>query len=231
MTIRNFPASPVAARHSEPSMIFSLDDDGARPDNRLIDLALASIQEARNIDLSHLSARMKGGPDYPNVWPGEHYRLLAGIVKSLQPQVIIEIGTATGLSALALKEFLPPQGILVTFDIIPWNEFKDTVLTPDDFNPHFVQHIGDIAAPSTIIDHHALLQSADLIFIDAAKDGISEAAMISNLDLLTFEKSPILIFDDIRLWNMLKIWRDIVQPKLDITSFGHWSGTGLVHWR
>jgi len=38
------------------------------------------------------------------------------------------------------------------------------------------------------------------------------------------------LFDDIRLWNMLDIWRSIDFPKLDLTSFGHWSGTGVVQW-
>jgi hypothetical protein len=38
------------------------------------------------------------------------------------------------------------------------------------------------------------------------------------------------MFDDIRLWNMLRTWRTINRPKLDLTSFGHWSGTGLVDW-
>jgi hypothetical protein len=39
-----------------------------------------------------------------------------------------------------------------------------------------------------------------------------------------------LVFDDIRIWNMLRIWREIVRPKLDLTSFGHWTGTGIVDW-
>jgi hypothetical protein len=38
------------------------------------------------------------------------------------------------------------------------------------------------------------------------------------------------MFDDIRLMNLLSIWRGIQRPKMDITSFGHWSGTGLVDW-
>jgi hypothetical protein len=32
------------------------------------------------------------------------------------------------------------------------------------------------------------------------------------------------------LWNMLDIWYHLDKPKLDMTSFGHWSGTGLVQW-
>lgn len=37
-------------------------------------------------------------------------------------------------------------------------------------------------------------------------------------------------FDDIRLWNMLRIWREIRLPKMDMTSFGPWCGTGLCEW-
>jgi hypothetical protein len=42
--------------------------------------------------------------------------------------------------------------------------------------------------------------------------------------------APVLVFDDTRVRNMLHTWRDVRRPKLDLTSFGHWSGTGLVHW-
>ena len=39
-----------------------------------------------------------------------------------------------------------------------------------------------------------------------------------------------IVFDDIRLWNMLRIWHGIRRPKLDMVSFGHWSGTGWFDW-
>jgi hypothetical protein len=30
--------------------------------------------------------------------------------------------------------------------------------------------------------------------------------------------------------NMIELWRNVQKPKLDLTSFGHWSGTGLIDW-
>lgn len=36
------------------------------------------------------------------------------------------------------------------------------------------------------------------------------------------------MLDDIRFLNMWRLWRSIRSPKLDATSFGHWSGSGLV---
>ena len=74
------------------------------------------------------------------------------------------------------------------------------------------------------------LRSADLFFIDAAKDGVMEHHFIKNLKAIGLKPNAVVLFDDIRLWNMLDIWRSIDFPKLDLTSFGHWSGTGVVQW-
>ena len=41
---------------------------------------------------------------------------------------------------------------------------------------------------------------------------------------------PIILVDDIRLPNMLATWRSIPLAKMDITSIGHWSGTGIIDW-
>ena len=37
-----------------------------------------------------------------------------------------------------------------------------------------------------------------------------------------------LFLDDIRFTSELLSWRRIQSPKIDLTSFGHFSGTGLV---
>jgi hypothetical protein len=90
--------------------------------------------------------------------------------------------------------------------------------------------IADLTQPRVIAEYKSLLEGADLLFIDAAKDGICESRLIQQLNLCVFAKPPIVIFDDIRLMNMVYVWRLIDRPKLDLTSFGHWSGTGLVEW-
>jgi len=70
-----------------------------------------------------------------------------------------------------------------------------------------------------------------MIFVDGPKDGIFEQRLLDNMRAASFDTKPmILILDDIRLWNMLGIWRKVSFPKLDLTSFGHWSGTGLIEW-
>lgn len=223
---------PVDVRHAEYSMLFSADDERHGPTERLLDVALAAVQHARKVDVSSLARRVPTGIRYAEVWPGEHYKLLAGLVKALGARSIVEIGTATGLSALTLMLELPADGKLTTFDVVPWPKYVDgTVLEAGDFaDGRLVQVLDDLQQPSVVEKHRQLLESADFIFIDAAKDGVMEQRFIDNLKPLRYQRAPIVMFDDIRVWNMLAIWRQLDRPKLDLTSFGHWSGTGLVDW-
>lgn len=229
--LRSVLPPPVSVRHAEYSMVFSADDDRTGPTPRLIQVALDAVRAAQAADVSAISARMTDGIRYAGVWPGEHYKLLAGLMKTLNPKSVIEIGTATGLSAIAMKQFLGPEARLASFDVIPWRKYPGTVLTEQDFaDGRLVQHLDDLQQPTQVEKHRALLESADFMFIDAAKDGVMEQRFIDNLLRLTYSRAPIVMFDDIRVWNMLRIWRELPRPKLDLTSFGHWSGTGLVDW-
>jgi predicted O-methyltransferase YrrM len=210
--------------------VFSADDDNGHPSPNLIDLAVRIINVARGIDLSDISGRVPAGEiRYPDIWPGEHYRVLAAVVALLSPRKVIEIGTAEGLSALTLKKFLPHEGRVITFDLVPWQEYPNVRLTESDFaDGQLVQVIGDLGDPSVFAEHSELLRGADVIFLDAAKDGQLEQTLLDQFAKRRFDEAPLLILDDIRLWNMLRIWREIDLSKLDLTSFGHWSGTGLI---
>jgi predicted O-methyltransferase YrrM len=221
----------VQARHVKLSAIISVDDDISKPSDHLVDIAIRAASQARSVSMSSVVERMKAPPFYPNVWPGEHYKLLAGLVSIVQPRVVVEIGTATGLSALAMRDYLPNGARLITFDIIPWDKFSDTCLCAEDFtNGAITQLIGDISDPRVMSQHADVFQSADIIFMDGPKNGSFERVLLERLAKIDLPKTALLVLDDIRVWNMLSIWRDIKRPKLDITSFGHWSGTGLIEW-
>lgn len=216
-------------RHAELTALFSLDDSPGPPSERLIELLLALVARARSISLSDLNDR--NPPELLHVWPGEHYRLLAALVQELRPRNVLEIGTFTGLSALAMLSYLPRDAQLTTVDIISWDKICGTFLRPTDFaTGNFRQIVCDLRDPANCRVHTQLLQSADIIFIDGPKDGVFEPRLLENLSLIGLPRGPLLIFDDIRIWNMLATWRRIRYPKLDVTSIGHHTGTGLVEW-
>ena len=72
--------APIGASDWRPSLIASLVDDPA---------ASIKLVEA----------------PFLNVFPGEHYRLLAGLILELQPELVFEIGTYTGMSARVICDY------------------------------------------------------------------------------------------------------------------------------
>jgi len=213
-----------------PTMVMS-PDPLEKPDRQLMELSIAACRAAaREVDFSDLAARPNCKP-WLTVWPGEHYKLLAGLVKVLRPNLAIEIGTAEGLSALAMKKYLPDGGKVVTFDIVPWGEISDTMLVKEDFGDgKLEQRLGDLADNRVFDSNRELIEQAEFLFIDGPKDNNFEWVLLEKLRTVRFNKPPIVVFDDTRLWSMLKFWRELPYPKLDLTSFGHCSGTGLVRW-
>ncbi len=213
-----------------PTMVLS-PEVGARDNRRLMELALEACRvAAREVDFSDLAAR-PNCKRWLTVWPGEHYKLLSGLVKVLRPAVAMEIGTAEGLSALAMKKYMPEGGKVVTFDIVPWDQINDTMLVPEDFaDSKIEQRLGDLGDRDVFEKHRELLETVEFLFIDGPKDNDFEWKLLGYLKTVKFRKAPIVLFDDTRLWSMLKFWRELPYPKLDLTSFGHSSGTGLVQW-
>lgn len=223
---------PATARHIECSLLLSTDAGPAVPMS-LLQVALEAVNAAHRISLHHLVERMDPSfpAPYPDIWPGEHYRLLAGLVEACAPRLVVEIGTGEGLSALAMKSHLPAAGRIVTFDVVDWRHVSRTCLRAEDFaDDRLRQEVADLADDALFARHRELLRRADIIFFDGPKDGRFEPLLLRRFDALDFDDPPLVVYDDIRLWNMLAVWQAIRRPKLDLTSFGHWCGTGLVQW-
>jgi hypothetical protein len=223
--------SKISIPLSQYSIIVPTESWTSGANKRLLDVSLAAIQFAREVDHTDIAEKMIERPCWPVIWPGEHYRLLSGLIQVLQPKVVVEIGTATGYSALSIKKFLPQDSKLFSFDIVPWQQFPKCILKTSDFEDgKFEQIIADLTDPTDFNRHQEILSKADFVFIDAAKDGTQEQLFINNFNRLSFRNKPLFMFDDTRVMNMIDIWNKIDRPKIDLTSFGHWSGTGLVDW-
>ena len=212
-------------RHFEPSLIYSKEDSTVTP--KLIELIAESSKLASQ---TVLNCGKKNLPDskYLNVFPGEHYRLINAIAKTINAKNIVEIGTYTGMGSLALKYGFNDV-MVTTYDIIKWNElplpshFKST-----DFDESLKQVIGDLSDDNFFQNNLDILNKADLIFMDAPKDDSFEYKMAKQFKKLKNKSKKILILDDILFVNMIDFWRKIKSPKIDATAFGHFTGTGIV---
>ncbi|MGH3322149.1 MAG: class I SAM-dependent methyltransferase [Streptosporangiaceae bacterium] len=212
------------------TVMMSQEDQRHHPNDRLLDLALAAAAHARRVDLTWLAERASAEErDFVGHWPGEHYRLLAACVEHLRPRLVVEIGTFTGLSALAAKAHLPADGRVVTYDIAPWWSFPDAVLDDSDLDDRLEQRLGDLGDSDFFATQVETLAEADLMLLDGPKDGRFEPKFLQLYLPIFRSTDTVLVVDDIRFVNMIQLWRDLPHPKLDLTSFGHWTGTGSPH--
>lgn len=88
-------------RHWVHTVKYSLEDTGM-PSQRLLDLTKEAYEITMENNLESIkSSRMKEGINHIELeqistFPGAHYRILNGIVRSLNPKRVVEIGTWTG---------------------------------------------------------------------------------------------------------------------------------------
>jgi caffeoyl-CoA O-methyltransferase len=92
-------------------------------------------------------------------------QLLKFLVEMIQPKSILEIGTYTGYSAIAMAEGLPDDGVLTTIDTnVELEKMIHSFICEANLKPKIVQLTGNALE---IIP--TLKQSFDFVFIDADK--------------------------------------------------------------
>ena len=214
-------------RDIRPSLIYSLDD--AESSDYLFSIISDAIKIAYKLELK-CGKKNLSDSKFLNEFPGEHYKILSSIVKATNAKEVVEIGTYTGLGALSIKEGLNPLGKITTYDLISWDKLGfESHFTIDDFKDGSIKQIlGDLSENIFFEENLETLNRSDIIFMDASKDDNFEYKMLKQFLKLKPKIGKLLILDDIKFINMIDLWRSIKSPKFDISSFGHWSGTGIV---
>jgi len=148
----------------------------------------------------------------------QHYQLLATIASSCPPDTkFLEIGTRLGMSSLAI------------------HAGRNVNLTTCDLEDNIPEGKSIKAFPAInflLKDGFELLDTEppwEIIFIDVdPHDGVQERRMISKLMEMDFK--GILLLDDIHLNQEMQSFWDWIPNgrKVDLTRFGHNSGTGAV---
>ncbi len=214
----------IQVRHAIDSHCLSVDDDLAAQAFSDYLLVCGAVLFASNnkIDCSY---------EFANAFPGDHYRLLAGLLNQTKPRCVVDIGTWLGVCTRVMCDYAPYAEIH-TFDLRAWDKFPTSWLKAEDFKENggrVTQHLEDLSQDAIFKKHKELLNKADFIMCDASKDGVFEHKFYKLLSSLDMDIKPRWLFlDDIRFFSEEKSWRMIKSPKIDLTSFGHFSGTGLV---
>lgn len=142
----------------------------------------------------------------------DHYRLLIQLSQLYQNQLILDVGTFHGASALALSACTDTR--VISFDL------ENHRQVPIE-RPNLEFRLEDVLASPDLI------AEAGLILLDTFHDGPFEHHFYQKLQQIGF--SGALLLDDIYLNEpMQSFWRSIRLPKADLTHLGHWSGTGAV---
>lgn len=169
--------------------------------------------------------------DYNN-----HYLLLTAIADAINAEQIIEIGTASGTSLWSWLRSSQVKSVS-TWDIFPietctgWfhnNTHQQFIEKHIQNDQRWIQYVEDLTQEEIWRSRKDLFAKADIIFIDGPHDGNFENVIFQNILKLENKNSILLIFDDIHVSSMVDFWCNISLPKLDATSVGHQSGTGLA---
>ncbi len=148
----------------------------------------------------------------------EHYKLITYIARNIDCNKFVDIGTYKGKSALALA--CSQQSCTVTtFDIC-------NCLSKNELNISSIDNI-----KIKICDckkHMSDLLGTDFIVLDIdPHNGIEETKILNELRIHGYK--GLVLLDDINLNDDMKsFWNNIPEKKLDVTKYGHWSGTGIV---
>ncbi len=172
--------------------------------------------DVRNLDISELENQSINKNDWLSAGQSE-YRLYAYLSTFFNLSIILDVGTRTGGSALALSH--NPTNKVISYDLVEQGatqainkeniEFKIQDFREDDLNWNHVS----------------------IIMIDVdPHDGIKEVEMMEFLEEQGW--SGLILLDDIGpAWPDVEyMWESITEPKLDVSEVGHMSGTGLVNF-
>ena len=196
------------------------------PSRELITLSTQAISIAADLDFGWAKDLNAWDP-HLDISPGEHYRLLAGLIEASGASKILEIGTYKGLGSIALWAGRNDRCV-TTYDILPLEELGSIIPNSALNNGSIISKQGDLSDQQIFEDSRGQLSEMDFIFLDGPKNGRFEYEFLDLLSTIHFEKKCLLVIDDIRFLNMIPLWRSILNSKQDLTSFGHWSGTGIV---
>ena len=153
----------------------------------------------------------------------QEYHLYSYLSTLFNNTVILDIGTFNGRSAVSLSH--NESNKVISYNVV------DDIKNPNHriyTKPNIEFRIKDVVEDLT----PEFLSNVRLIILDIDHFETAETRIIQKLEECRF--SGILLLDDIHHPHpimrdcMQRLWNKLPYRKLDITKYGHWSGTGMV---
>tara|TARA_B100000683_G_scaffold55995_1_gene53588 strand:- start:44 stop:634 length:591 start_codon:yes stop_codon:yes gene_type:complete len=170
-----------------------------------------------NLDVSHLAEQSLNSNDWLTAGQSE-YRLYAWLSTKFNNTTILDVGTRTGGSALALS--YNDKNKVISYDLVEQGASsgikKDNItFKVQDFREDDTLDYDNISIIMIDVDPH---------------DGTTEEEMFEYLEEKGWK--GLVLLDDIGpQWPEIEdFWNRITFPKINVTEIGHMSGTGLVNF-
>lgn len=183
-------------------------------------LILSIDDNVNNVSLDSLNSMADWHHHYQffHLNPGvEHYKLLSYLSFQFPPgTTVYDIGTFLGYSALTLSH--NPNVKVITYNI-------EENIPP---NVHSIKYKNNIECKikNCLEDIDELVKSP-FIMLDTAHTGDFERQLIEQLIANNYKGC--VLCDDIYLNSeMRQFWDWVPLKKIDVTKYGHWSGTGII---
>lgn len=171
----------------------------------------------RALDVSALEEQSINPNDWLTAGQSE-YRLYAWLSSQFENTTILDVGTRTGGSALALS--YNDKNQVISYDLVEQGASSSIKKENITFK------IQDFREDDTLD-----WDNISIIMIDVdPHDGVQEVEMMEFLKEKGWK--GIMLLDDIGPgWPEVQdMWDAIEEPKIDVTPVGHMSGTGLVNF-
>lgn len=157
---------------------------------------------------------------------GEHYKLLSLLARQCPAgSCLLDIGTYLGHSALALSA--NPDVQVISYDVEDCLPDANAALSVRH-RPNVQLLIKDCCED---FSKRGFLDGVPLVFLDVdPHDGVQEKKILA--ELINADYDGIILCDDIYCNDQMRAFWNWVGKlgvkRVDLTPFGHWSGTGAV---
>jgi hypothetical protein len=180
-----------------------------------------TVIDSLDLSTSHKYIKWNKNFEYFDLESGkEHYKLINYISSCVSKEYpIIDIGTYFGFSAIAAHF---DDNKVITYDIC------DCIPDDEEMSIKNAENI-EIKIMNCVNDMINICKSEFIILDIDPHNGEEERVIMKALSDNGFK--GILLLDDIKLnEDMIKFWNEIELRKIDVTSVGHWSGSGIVFY-